>query len=173
MVNIRTIIGIGSKKAATGTVHGQALGVEDVKHVKTQLDFDPDEKFVVPKEVYEYFESCKSDGEALEKEWNESFGKYKKAHSDLAKDLERRISGKLVDWENDLPPKSELPKEAMATRKASGIVVQKLVPNDDSFIVGSADLLESTFVSWKDMMEFQKASAPCASSSELLLKSSF
>ena len=159
MVNIRTIIGIGSRKAATGSVHGQALGVDDVKYVKEQLGFDPEKKFVISDEVYKYFGECKSTGQKLEAEWNDLMGRYKQAHPELATELERRMSGKLVDWEKDIPTKDQLPKEPTATRKSSGIVVQKLVPKDEAFMVGSADLLESTFVSWKDMVEFQKVSA--------------
>lgn len=125
--------------------------------MKTQLGFDPDAKFVVPSEVYDYFSGCKSKGEKLETEWNGMMEGYRQAHPDLAQDLQRRMEGKLRDgWEKDVPTKEKLPQTPIATRKASGIMVQALVPKDNTFTAGSADLLESTFVNYKGMVEFQK-----------------
>jgi len=159
LVNIRTIIGLGSKNQDSGSVHGAALGDDDVTYVKTQLGFNPDEKFVIPSKVYDYFAECKPQGAKLEAEWNEMFEKYKAEYPKEGKELERRIEGKLLDgWEGKLPPKSKLPKEKTATRKASGIVLKTLVPDDKTFVVGSADLIESTFVNWDGMTEFQKIS---------------
>jgi dihydroxyacetone synthase len=159
MINIRTIIGLGSKNQNTGAVHGAALGDDDVAYVKTQLGFHPDEKFVVPKETYDYFAETKTRGAKLESEWNDLLAKYTEKYPKEAKELQRRREGKLREgWEADLPTKDKLPKDPIATRKASGIAVQALVPKDDSFVAGSADLIESTFVGWKGMTEFQKVS---------------
>ena len=156
-VNIRTIIGLGSKNASTGAVHGAALGEDDVVYVKTQLGFNPDAKFVIPPKVYEYFAECKTKGAKLESEWNEMFIRYKSAYPTEAKELERRLSGKLLDgWEGSLPKKEDLPKGLTATRKSSGIILNTLVPKDKTFVAGSADLIESTFVSFDGMTEFQK-----------------
>lgn len=156
MLNIRTIIGVGSKNQATGKVHGAALGDDDVAYVKTQLGFHPDDKFVVPKECYEYFKDCVPRGQEAEDKWNKMYAEYEKKFPEDASDLKRRIEGKLREgWEKDLPPKDQLPKEAIPTRKASGIALQALVPKDKTFVAGSADLLESTFVNFKDQVEFQ------------------
>lgn len=59
-----------------------------------------------------------------------------------------------------LPPKSELPTSAIPTRKASGIAVNALAPHFPQFMVGSADLLDSTFVSWPGQVEFQSPLKP-------------
>ena len=156
-VNIRTVIGIHSAKAGSGSVHGAALGDDDVRYVKSQLGFNPHEKFVVPAEVYEYFKECKPRGEKLEAEWELLFAKYQDAYPVEAAELKRRIEGKLREgWEADVPTKEQLPKEPIPTRKASGIMVQALVPKDPTFVAGSADLLESTFVNFKGQTEFQK-----------------
>ena len=162
MVNIRTIIGIGSSKQNTGPVHGAALGEDDVAYVKTQLGFNPDEKFVIPPKVYDYFNECQPKGAKLEHDWNEMMTKYRKTYPGDAKELQRRIEGKLrYGWEKDIPKKPELPKDPISTRKASGIMVKALVPSDPTFVAGSADLIESTFVNWDNMVEFQKVSHPC------------
>ncbi|ORY25855.1 putative dihydroxyacetone synthase [Naematelia encephala] len=156
-VNIRTIIGISSRKANTGPAHGQALGDDEVAYVKTQLGFNPDAKFVIPSEVRQYFAETVPRGQKYEDEWNDLFQRYTEAYPEEAKDLKRRINGKLLDgWEELMPSKDKLPQEPTPTRKSSGIMVQALAPRDKSIIAGSADLLESTFVSWKGMTEFQK-----------------
>jgi dihydroxyacetone synthase len=157
LVNIRTIIGIGSRNQNTGPVHGAALGEDDVVYVKTQLGFDPDAKFVVSPKVYDYFKDCKTRGAQHEHEWNELMAKYQTTYPKEAAELKRRIEGRLMDgWENLVPPKSKLPKEPIATRKASGIMVEAIVSKDRAFVAGSADLIESTFVNWKGQVEFQR-----------------
>jgi len=82
--------------------------------------------------------------------------RYSKEHPEDYKDLKRRIEGKLMDgWEDRLPTKDKLSKSPIATRKASGVVIEALVPTDRTFVAGSADLLESTFVNFSGMTEFQ------------------
>ncbi len=66
------------------------------------------------------------------------------------------MTGKLPEeWRTFLPPKSKLPTADQPTRKSSGIAVAALVPKYKHFIAGSADLLESTFVSFDGQVEFQ------------------
>ena len=159
MINIRTIIGLGSQHQNTGKAHGAALGEDDVSYVKTQLGFHPDAKFVVPPQVYEYFEECRQRGVRYEQEWDEMMTRYSASFPTEHAELKRRIEGKLrVGWESDLPAKDKLSKDPAPTRKSSGIVVESLVPKDQTFNAGSADLLESTFVSFSGMTEFQNVS---------------
>ena len=159
MINIRTIIGLGSQHQNTGKAHGAALGEDDVVYVKTQLGFHPDEMYVVPPQVYDYFAECKIRGARDEEVWNEMMTSYSTHFPDEHAELKRRIDGKLREgWENDLPTKDKLPKDPAPTRKSSGIVVDSLVPKDKTFVAGSADLLESTFVSFSGMTEFQNVS---------------
>lgn len=155
MINIRTVIGIGSKHAGKGQAHGQALGDDDVANVKKSLGFDPSEKFVVPQKVYEYFNDRKVRGVQLEKEWNGLMAEYSAKYPEESAELKARMEGKLPGWESLVPPKKDLPTAAQPTRKSSGIMVQALAPKYKSFMIGSADLLESTFVSWDGMVEFQ------------------
>ncbi|WVW83577.1 transketolase [Kwoniella bestiolae CBS 10118] len=157
-LNIRTVIGYSSRKANTGPAHGQALGDEEVAYVKTQLGFNPEDKFVIRSKAYEYFSECKSKGEQAEQEWNELFRQYQAKYPTEYSELNRRIKGEWASegWQDLLPSKADLPHAAQPTRKSSGIVVQALVPKFNSFVAGSADLLESTFVSFKDQVEFQK-----------------
>lgn len=104
----------------------------------------------------DYYKPCTARGAQDESTWNDLFASYASAHPDLHAELSRRISGSLPsDILSLLPPKHELPTAPQPTRKSSGIAVQAIVPKVNSFVAGSADLLESTFVSWDGMVEFQ------------------
>lgn len=157
-LNIRTVIGYSSRKANTGPAHGQALGDDEVAYVKEQLGFDPTKKFHVPEKVYDYFAECKTKGAKAEQDWNDLYAKFAKSHPELYEDLELRQTGKFAkdDWHSLLPTKDKLPQADQPTRKSSGIVVQALAPRFKSFVAGSADLLESTFVNFDGQVEFQK-----------------
>lgn len=138
----------------------QALGEDEVAYVKEQLGFDPEQKFVVPKKAYEYFAECKTKGAEAEAQWNKVVDQYKRKEPKLWQEFEARLNGKFAasGWESLLPAKDKLPSAAQPTRKSSGIAVQALVPDHKTFVAGSADLLESTFVSFKDSVEFQSVS---------------
>jgi dihydroxyacetone synthase len=160
LVNIRTVIGHSSKKQNTGAVHGAALGDEDVRYVKEALGFNPEEKFVVPPKVYDYFEECKPKGAAAEAEWNKTLEQYAQKYPAEHKQLQMRLAGKFAEdnWREVLPAKKDLPAAPQPTRKSSGIAVQALVPKYNSFVSGSADLMESTFVNFKGQVDFQNVS---------------
>lgn len=166
LVNIKTVIGHSSKKQNTGAVHGAALGDEDVRHVKESLGFNPEDKFVIPPKVYDYFQECKPKGAAAESEWNKTMEQYAQKYPEEYKQLQLRLAGKFAEdnWRQLLPEKNALPTAPQPTRKSSGIAVQALVPKYNSFISGSADLMESTFVNFKDQVDFQNVSHhPCLS----------
>lgn len=158
-INIRTVIGIGSAQAGQGKAHGQALGEDQVASVKRQLGFDPEQKFVVPDGVYDYWSEVGARGARAEDEWNKLWEAYQSTYPKEGAELRMRMSGRLDGWEALVPPKSALPTAAQPTRKSSGIMVEALAPAYNSLMVGSADLLESTFVSWPGMEEFQSPSS--------------
>lgn len=92
----------------------------------------------------------------MEDEYNEMMKKYAEKYPEDFKELQRRQAGKLREgWEKSVPSKADLPKDPIPTRKASGIMVQALVPTDETFVSGSADLMESTFVNFKGQTQFQ------------------
>ena len=159
MINIRTIIGLGSQHQNTGKAHGAALGEDDVVYVKTQLGFHPDEMYIVPSKVYDYFAECQERGARDEQAWNGMMTSYSAEYPNEYAELKRRIDGMLrAGWESDLPTKDMLPQDPAPTRKSSGVVLESIVPKDKTFVAGSADLLESTFVSFSGMTEFQNVS---------------
>ncbi len=144
LIKIRTHIAYGSpnmvdKKEA----HGAPLGVDEVKLVKKNLGFNSDESFVIPDKVLGYYRQEGKKGVTLEKEWNELFNKYREEYPQLAKEYELVCSGKLPNgWHQQLPVFKAGDK--VATRKASGKVLNAIADNLPLLIGGSADLAPST-----------------------------
>ncbi|KAG5649514.1 hypothetical protein H0H81_003345 [Sphagnurus paluster] len=177
-VHIRTIIGYGSRKANSGAAHGAALGEEEVKILKDNLQLSREEKFVIPQQVYDYNQSTVPEGADSEARWTALLANYATAYPELYAELIARLtpspsssispssgsheehSAYSLPTEHValLPPKSQLPSAPQATRKTSGIVVQALAPRFPALMLGSADLCESTFVHWDGMKEFQDPS---------------
>ncbi|KAF5371185.1 hypothetical protein D9758_004210 [Tetrapyrgos nigripes] len=157
IVVITTTIGFGSRKANTGPAHGQPLGEDEVAYVKTKFGFKPEDKFFISEKVYSHFSHVGPRGQTLQEEWSSLLSKYAQQYPEEHAELRRRIGGKLpAGWRDLLPTKKDLPTADQPTRKSSGIVLETLAPRFPDIVAGSADLLESTFVSWNGMVEFQK-----------------
>lgn len=112
---------MGSRKQNTGPVHGAALGEADVAYVKAQLGFNPDDKYVVPDEVYRYFKDCRPSGEKLEADWSAMMSRYKEAYPKEAAELNRRLAGKLREgWEASVPRSGTCPRPRSRAGKLVG-----------------------------------------------------
>ena len=146
LVIVRTHIGYGSPhKQDTASAHGAPLGEEEVKLTKQNLGWPSLEPFHVPEEALAHWRRAQERGARLQAEWQQKSAAYRKAHPDLAAELERRLAGRLPDgWDADLP--TFTPKDAQATRAASGKVLAAVAPKLPELIGGSADLAESTNV---------------------------
>lgn len=145
LIKVRTHIAYGSpNKVDTAGSHGSPLGEKEVKLVKEFFDFDPEQSFVVPEEVAEYYKECGKKGTEKEQKWNEQYEAYKKEFPELAAEFELLSSGGLPEgWKDDLPVfKAEEGK--IATRKASGKVLNAIAASLPGLIGGSADLSPST-----------------------------
>ena len=145
IIKIRTHIAFGSpNKVDTAGAHGSPLGEAELKLVKQNLGFDPEKSFIVPDDVLAFYRGCGKKGSEKEKTWNELYKGYQKAHPDLAKEYELLSSGKLPDgWKEKLPVfKAEEGK--VATRQASGKVLNAIADSLPALIGGSADLAPST-----------------------------
>jgi len=145
----------------SGPAHGAALGQDELTFVKQTLGFDLDKKFHVPDEVYKFFADVPKKGAELERAWNERMAKYAEAHPEAYAELQGRLTGNLPNgWRDLLPAKADLgaAKKPEATRKSHGAVLSALAPVYKNFVAGSADLLESTFVNFPGMTEFQNPS---------------
>ena len=144
LIKVRTHIGYGSpNKQDTAGAHGSPLGEAEVKLVKENFGFNPDKFFVVPDEVLNYYRAAGKRGLDKEKDWNDLYKKYKEKYTGLAKEYDLLCSGKLpVGWKDNLPVFKA--GAEMATRKASGKVLNAIADYLPNLIGGSADLAPST-----------------------------
>src|SRR2546422_543624 len=150
LVIVRTHIAYGSPhKQDTPEAHGSPLGEEEVKLTKQRLGWPSLEPFHVPEESLAYWRRARERGARLEAEWQGKYEAYRRAHPELAAELERRLDGRLPDdWDADLP--SFTLKDAQATRAASAKVLNAIAVKLPEVIGGSADLAGSTQVVFKE-----------------------
>ena len=143
MVRIKTHIGFGSPKQDSYKVHGSALSPAEVIETKRTLGYPSEEPFYVPDEALAHFRTVVASGERWEKEWHQSFERYKAEYPDLARTWDLAMTGKLPEgWDADIPVFG--PNDAQATRAASGKVLNAIAPKLPTLIGGSADLSGST-----------------------------
>jgi len=145
IIKVRTHIAYGSpNKIDTAGAHGSPLGEPEVKLVKEKFGFDPGQSFVVPQEVLDFYRACGRKGEEKENKWNELFKRYQQKYPELAKEYELLSSGKLPDgWKKQLPLFTPADGK-VATRAASGKVLNAIAENIPTLIGGAADLAPST-----------------------------
>jgi transketolase len=130
------------KLRGTAKSHGSALGDEEIAATKIALGLNPEEKFALPEDVFAHVRSVKDRGAVIHTEWNTRFDKWKVANPDRAALLTRLVSGELPKgWETQLPT-FEAGKD-LATRAASGHVINAIAKVLPEFWGGSADLADS------------------------------
>lgn len=143
IIACKTIIGFGSpNKAGTSGVHGSPLGEDEIKLTKQKLGLPGDQSFYISDEVLQFARNSKAIGPSVQNEWQTRFEAYKNDHSDLATLFVRIMQNNLPEnWENNLPDFEA--GTAMATRSASGKVLDTLTSNLFEMLGGSADLTPS------------------------------
>jgi transketolase len=154
LILVRTHIGFGSPKQDSFEAHGSPLGPEAVKQTKEKLNWPITPEFYIPEAASEHFKKSADKGRIAEKQWTAQFENYKKAYPDLAQELEQYSFGELPSgWDTGIPV---FPADAkgMATRVASGKIMQAFFKKLPCFIGGSADLDTSTHTELKDAGNF-------------------
>ena len=138
-ISVRTHLGYGSPLQDDAKVHGAPMGREKALETKRRFGW-PEEDFYVPEEVYAYREEKIKRGQELEEEWNRLFKAYREKYPELGELLERAVKGDLgQEYRKHIP----LFSEPMATRQASGKVLNAIAPHIPFLFGGSADLSES------------------------------
>ena len=146
LIIVPSHIGYGAPhKQDSPEAHGEPLGEEEVRLTKKFFGFDPDQSFVVPDGVQAHFAAgIGARGAAARSEWEALFLRYRAAHPSLAAQLDRMLSRGLPDaWESALPAFAPDPK-GMATRDASGKVLNAVAERIPWLLGGAADLSPST-----------------------------
>jgi dihydroxyacetone synthase len=158
-INIRTVIGIGSAAAGNAKAHGAAFGPADVANIKKNFGMDPEEHFVLPDTVYDYFSDVAVRGETYDAEWSALVDAYSQQYPELAAEFKLRVAGQMpVDWKQFIPSKESLPTTPISSRKSAGLVCNSLAVNLKNFLVGTADLTPSVFMDWSKKVDFQSVS---------------
>ncbi len=150
LICTKTIIGFGSpNRADTAKAHGEPLGKDEIALTKQAYGWPSTEPFHVPEEALAHWREAKSRGVALQKAWMDRFMAFTKAQPVAAKELGRRWHGDLpTGWEKTLP-KFDATSGNVASRAASGTVLNAIAPALPELLGGSADLTGSNLTDVK------------------------
>ena len=144
LVIVQTHIGAGSpNKQDTTKAHGSPLGEDEVRLTKEAYGWDPDQHFYVPDDALAHFRACCERGAELQDEWNELFERYREEHPDKAALFEALGRGEMPDGFDEGLPRFAADPKGMATRAASGKVIQWAAKQVPHLVGGSADLASS------------------------------
>jgi transketolase len=145
LIRVRSTIAYGAPtKAGTAGSHGAPLGEEEVRATKQALGCDPEVQFAVPAEVYERFDAVEP-GARLQAAWEERLAAWRAADPERAAEWDAVWAGRPLPGMADALPSFE-PGGSLATRAASGRVLQAIAPFLPTMVGGSADLNESVKV---------------------------
>jgi transketolase len=156
LIKLRTHIAYGCpSKQDTAGAHGAPLGEDEIKLVKEKFGWDPQKSFVVPDQVLAHMRKAMDRGKRAEEKWNKMFEKYAQSYPELAQQFRDSAAGKLGVNLDELLPKFEA-GNSIATRKASGKVLDAVMPKCPLVLGGSADLTPSNNTRFAGVKDFQK-----------------
>jgi transketolase len=145
LIVVRSHIGYGSPhKHDTAEAHGSPLGVEEVKLTKQALGYPSQEPFYVAPEALRFWRDVGKKRAGAQDEWKKIYEAYKTKNPGLEKELQRRLHAELPEgWEAALPT-FDAKDGNVASRAASGVVINAIAQKIPELIGGSADLSSST-----------------------------
>jgi len=156
LILVRTHIAYGSPhKQDTFESHGAPLGEEEVKLTKQNLGWPVEPAFYVPDQVLEHFRQSVDEGKRAEERWKANFARYAEAFPGLARELQHAMRGELPDGWDELIPIFPANVKGVATRVASGEVINAIATRVPTFLASSADLDPSTHTSIRGMCDFE------------------
>ena len=157
LISVKTIIGYGMPTAGTRKAHSDAPGEEAVRETKRHLGWPEDKQFYIPDEALKHFREAVDCGARQEAEWNALVDKYEQEHPELGGQWRSMMKGELPEnWETHLPDFKDA--KPVATRVASGEVINALAPHLPMLIGGSADLGVSNNTDIKGGGDFEAGS---------------
>jgi transketolase len=143
LIACKTHIGFGSpNRQDSSKAHGEPLGVDELRLAKQQLGLPLEAPFYVPEEIREFMKDAARNGAARQQQWQELYTRYTHAYPQLAATFDAALAGDLPpNWERHLPivPATK----PVATRAASGAVLDAIAPHIPMLLGGSADLTPS------------------------------
>ncbi len=158
LIKLKGHIAYGSpNKQDTHGAHGSPLGDDEIRLMKESFGWDPDTSFYVPDDVKTHMGDCVTQGKAIEAQWDAMFAEYTAQYPELAKQITEAQAGKLPVNLDDVLPTFET-GSSLATRSASGKVLEAVMPHLPLIMGGSADLTPSNNTWFSGAKDFQKGS---------------
>lgn len=156
IIAAKTVIGFGlPTRAGTEKAHGEPPGEDELRGAKEKFGWPVEPDFYVPEEALEFFRQAVDEGAQAEAEWQKAVDAYARAEPELGADFKRILAGELPkDWDKDIP---EFPadEKGMASRAASGKVLNAIAKSLPDLMGGSADLAPSNKTWIADEAAFQ------------------
>ena len=157
LIEVHSIIGYGSPKADTSAVHGNPLNALDIKEMKKTLGYEYEEEFFVSDEVRKYVYEKQKEFDKFEEDWNKKLElykeKYPKKYEDFVKTLDNSYDLSFLEDDDFYSFDKDL-----ASRAASGTVLNRIAKHVDNLIGGSADLAGSNNTTIEGKAFFSKES---------------
>lgn len=142
LIACRTHIGLGSPKQDTSKVHGEPLGEDALRATKEYYRWPQEPRFYIPDGIHTRLDQVRAIGKTREEEWNALMARYRAQYPDLAAQWDLYSAGALPQgWQALLPTLSS--DKPLATRAASGQVLEAIVGKIPTLLGGSADLTPS------------------------------
>jgi transketolase len=156
LILMNTHLGYGSPdKQDSYKAHGEPLGAEEVKKTKENLGWPLEPPFYVPEAALNHFREAVEKGKQAEAQWDERLSTYARDHAELAQELHQAMMAELPEgWDAAIPEFAPDPK-GVATRVASGKVMNAVAPKLPTFLGGSADLDPSTHTALEGEGDFE------------------
>ena len=145
LIICRTTIGFGlPTRQGTSKAHGEPPGEAELNGAKEKLGWPVEPRFYIPEDVQAHFRAALENGRAAEAEWRSKLNSYRAAVPEKGAELDRRLQGELPKGWQSASPVFPADAKGMATRVASGKVINALAARIPELIGGSADLAPST-----------------------------
>ncbi len=154
LIIVHTHIGYGSPKQDMAVSHGEPLGADAARATRQALGWPLEPHFYIPEDALAHLRLALQRGSRLEDNWQQLLGAYRTRHPELAREFQEMVGGLLPSrWDASLPV-FEVADGPLATRDASGRVMNTLARSLHNLIGGSADLGPSTKTMLKDHLDF-------------------
>jgi len=162
LILVRTHIGYGSPEQDSFKAHGSPLGLDHVGKTKQTLGWPTEPEFLIPEAALAHFRVALERGAQAEAAWNSSLSAYARMFAELAEELQGRLrAGLPPGWDAEIPVFAA-DDQGLATREASGKVINAIAPRLPSLTGGSADLDPSTKTAMKGMGNFNASQTKSA-----------
>ena len=160
LVMVRTHIGCGSPKQDSAAAHGEPLGAEGAQATRDCFGW-PSDPFHVPPEVLAHLRQARERGRQAEDQWQQALAAYLQANPEDGRQYAAWLKGQLPQGWREALPVFDPADKPVATRSASGQVINALAPVVQNLLGGSADLAPSTKTVIKGSGDLRGSGADC------------